>query len=197
MDKQELIKKIQDPAVVDYTYGIGFFVVFIFFVIVIIGPNIATVFQLRQQYEDLKVINSQYATTISTINRLQSLLSSRRNDFPLLSESLPDQIKISQVVEDLYSLPISVQDEQEVVYPSFVVGTQKKSIDKKAKKDDLKSFPIQITLTGSQEYVSSILEQLASQKRLKTISKYSLSSSSESSSSAVLDTQVEIQVYFQ
>lgn len=197
MDKQDLIKRIQDPTVVDYTYGIGFFAIFIFFVVVIIGPNVSTVFELRQQYADLKEVNSQYTTTIATINKLQSIISSRRDDFPLLTESLPDQVKVSQVVTDLSSLPLSAGDAQEITYPGFAVGTQSKVVDKKAKPNELKSFPIEFRVSGSQAYISSIVDQLMTQKRLKTISAYTLSPSTVASESAVLDAQIQIQVYYQ
>lgn len=197
MDKQDLIKRIQDPTVVDYTYGIGFFAIFIFFVVVIIGPNISTVFELRQQYADLKEVNSQYTTTIATINKLQSIISSRRDDFPLLTESLPDQVKVSQVVTDLSSLPLSAGDAQEITYPGFAVGTQSKVVDKNAKPNELKSFPIEFRVSGTQAYISSIVDQLMIQKRLKTISAYTLSPSTVASESAVLDAQIQIQVYYQ
>jgi Tfp pilus assembly protein PilO len=197
MDKQDLIKRIQDPAVVDYTYGIAFFVVFIFFVVVIIGPNISTVFELSQQYADLKEVNTQYTTTIATINKLQSIIATRKDDFPLLAESLPDQVKISQVVTDLGSLPLSVSDAQEIVYPGFAVGTQSKVVDKKAKPNELKSFPIQFRVSGSQAYISSIIDRLMTQKRLKSISQYTVSPSSVASSSGTLDAQIQIEVYYQ
>ena len=197
MDKQDLIRKIQDPTVVDYTYGIGFFAIFIFFVVVIIGPNISTVFEIRQQYADLKEVNSQYTTTIATINKLQSIIATRKDDFPLLAESLPDQVKISQVVTDLSTLPLSDSDAQEISYPGFAVGRQSKVVDKKAKPNELKSFPIQFRVSGSQAYISSIIDQLMTQKRLKTISSYTVNPSTGASESAVLDAQIQIQVYYQ
>lgn len=198
MEKQDLIKRIQDPTVVDYTYGIGFFAIFIFFVVVIIGPNISTVFEIRQQYADLKEVNNQYTATIATINKLQSIIATRKDDFPLLAESLPDQVKISQVVTDLGSLPLNVSDAQEIAYPGFAVGTQSKVIDKKALPNELKSFPIQFRVSGSQAYISDIIDQLMTQKRLKTISSYTVSpSTGGASESAVLDAQIQIQVYYQ
>lgn len=197
MDKQDLIKKIQDPAVVDYTYGIGFFIIFIFFVVVIIGPNITTVLELRQQYADLKAVNSQYTATIATINQLQSLISSRREDFPLLADSLPDQVKISQVISDLDSLQLDGANAQEVSYPGFAVGTESKKVDKKVPANDLKSFPLQLNISGTQADISNVVDQLMTQKRLKTISQYTLAPAPGSSESAILDAQIQIQVYYQ
>ncbi|MEI6326626.1 MAG: hypothetical protein WCO78_00725 [Candidatus Roizmanbacteria bacterium] len=197
MDKQELIKKIQNPAVVDYTYGIVFFLIFIFFVVVVIGPNIATVFKLRQQYVDLRAVNDQYTQTIMAINKLQSLILTRRDDFPLLTITLPEQVKISQVISDLDALRLDESNSQDVAYPGFVVGTQSKVVDKKTPANELKSFPLLLKISGSQSHISDVIDQLLSQKRIKTISQYVLTPSGVASTSATLDAQIEVLVYYQ
>ena len=89
----------------------------------VVQPNIATIFSLQQQYTDLQDRNQHYDETILTLTKLQSLLGSHRSDFGLLEQALPRQVDVHTVIRDIdrASNPIT-SDKQELVYPGFTIG---------------------------------------------------------------------------
>jgi len=59
MDKKKIIALLGERKVQDYTFNALFFLIFSFFLIFAIRPNVVTVFTLQQEFQELKLKNKE------------------------------------------------------------------------------------------------------------------------------------------
>ncbi len=67
MEKTALVKKLLSKKTKDYTYAIAFFLIFSFFLIAVIRPNILSVFSAGERINELEKQNRFYDLQISNI----------------------------------------------------------------------------------------------------------------------------------
>ena len=60
MDRKKILELLKQKQVQDYTFSIAFFLVFSFFVIFAIRPNLITAFSLQKELEELKLLMEKY-----------------------------------------------------------------------------------------------------------------------------------------
>ncbi len=202
MDRESLIQKVYNPRFVDYGYAIAFFVIFGFFVLGIIWPNITTVFELRQKYIDLQSINKDYTATIDNLTKLQLILASRQSDLSLLTEAVPPQVYVSEIIDDL----TSISDAPTISLPKFEVGATDKTLPSQTKappgqpaspKPTVQTYKVKVQVTGNYEHVRESYEKLYNQLRLKTITAFALSANNQATASGEFVADIDTESYYQ
>lgn len=202
MERESLIQKIYNPQFVDYGYAIAFFIIFSFFVVGIVRPNISTVFELRQKYIDLKAANEQYTKTISDLTRLQLILASRQDDLSLLSEAVPSQVYVSKIIDDL----ALVSEAPTISLPKFELGSADKSKQIPTKtapgqqigpKPTVQTYKVRVQVSGPYDHVREAYEKIHNQRRLKTISGFALSVDSRATGSGEFVADMDTESYYQ
>ena len=202
MERESLIQKIYNPRFVDYGYAIAFFIIFSFFVVGIVWPNISTVFELRQKYIDLQAINDKYTKTISDLTKLQLILASRQEDLSLLTEAVPSQVYVSKIIDDL----TAVSDAPTMSLPKFEVGTSDKAKQVAVKatpgqpaapKPSVQTYKVRVQVSGSYDHVREAYEKIYHQRRLKTISAFALSADSRATGSGEFVADIDTESYYQ
>ncbi|OGK31249.1 hypothetical protein A3B02_00265 [Candidatus Roizmanbacteria bacterium RIFCSPLOWO2_01_FULL_42_14] len=99
--KDELIKKIQNKSVKDYTYAIMFLLVASFFAFWVIRPVLSIAISIRRQGEDLHRINATYEKNITRVLELQSQIEDIRAKRYLLDETVPEGVNLSGFIQDI------------------------------------------------------------------------------------------------
>lgn len=201
MERESLIQKIYNPRFVDYSYTIAFFIIFSFFVVGIVWPNISTVFELRQKYIDLQTVNEQYTKTINDLTKLQLILASRQDDLSLLTEAVPSQIYVSKIIDDL----TVVSDAPTISLPKFELGPPDKSKQAPVKtitqpagpKPSLQTYKVRVQVSGPYEHIRDAYEKIYNQRRLKTISGFMLSVDSRATGSGEFVADIDTESYYQ
>lgn len=202
MERESLIQKIYNPQYVDYGYTIAFFVIFSFFIIGIVWPNISTVFELRQKYIDLQTTNEQYTKTINDLTRLQLLLASRQEDLTLLTEAVPTQVSVTKIIDDL----TVVSDAPSITLPKFELGSTDKSKQATTKtppnqatssKPSIQTYKVRVQVSGPYDRIREAYEKIYNQRRLKTISTFALSADSRATKSGEFVADIDTESYYQ
>jgi hypothetical protein len=101
MKREDILEKLTDKRVKDYSFLIGFFLVFSIFVLMAIRPNLVTAFSLQRELEDLRIQDAEYERVISNIVQYQSIIEQTRADIPLLEEAIPLSPEIFLMVRDI------------------------------------------------------------------------------------------------
>ncbi len=191
MNKNDLIAQLSSQKVKDYTFTIIFFVVFSFFLIFAIRPNLMAVVTLREEIDQLKALDQQYEQNISKIIDLQSIIEQNRENFVYLSDALPTNPQVNKVIEDIRK---SASDSS---MPLDKISVSNVSLKADASRNKTKQFIVSIE-TGT-DFVSAknFIDQLLNQRRLKTIKNLSMiKQESESSGSATLKITLDIEGYY-
>ncbi|NTU46576.1 type 4a pilus biogenesis protein PilO [Candidatus Roizmanbacteria bacterium] len=188
-------EKILRSKIKDYSFVIGFFLVFSFFIVFAIRPNIATVITLNKQLETLKKTDSAYENIILHIVDLQTVLEKNRDDFILLDQALPSRPQVNKVVDDVKNsatasgILIKRLDISEV------------SLKEDSNKKNVKSYAVNIETNSNYEQSKSFIDMLLKQRRLKSINTISIQRGDEtetqvSSKSGALIMKLEISGYY-
>ena len=101
MDKTILPMINFSKKIKDYTYAVLFFVVFSFFILAVIKPNLSMIFELQNEREKLKLLDKNYTDKITQIVAIQTAYEDIRSDLHFLNESLPQVPQINQIVSDI------------------------------------------------------------------------------------------------
>jgi|GEM_PF-1630275 len=101
MNKEKLLALLRDKKIQNYTYNIFFFLVFSFFIIFAIQPNLSTAFRLQKELQDLRLQNKQSEEKILQIVNYQSLMEEYRDSLPVLDEAIPSSPDLAKIVDDM------------------------------------------------------------------------------------------------
>lgn len=171
MDKKKLIALLGERKVQDYSFNVLFFLIFSFFLVFAIRPNIITVFTLQQQYQDLRLKNKESEAVIMQIVNYQSLLESYRDKLSLLDEAIPSTPGIAKAVEDVR---VTASDSGMIIsdlsVEEIVFHDQKGS-------GTLQTYNITLGSQGTVEQLNTFLMRVVKQRRLKTIEEMGISAS--------------------
>lgn len=193
MDRSFLINRINNKRVKDYSFTIGFFVVFSFFVIFAIRPNLTTAFNLEKELAQLREVDKNYEDAIIQIVSLQSIMEQNRDKFYLLDDAIPARPRVNKVIDD-----VSISASQAGVTIKKM-NVSEVSLKENQTKNDKQSFRIAVDMADDFGKAESFIETLLSQRRLKTVHNISIKKDDltvGSSSSAVLKIQMEIDGYY-
>src|SRR3989344_7223808 len=101
MRKSHILEVFLNKRAKDYSFIIVFFVIFSFFVLFVIRPNVKTVFILQQELDNLKKLDADYEKAIFNIVSIQSTLEQNRDTFPILTQAMPSNPQVNKVIDDI------------------------------------------------------------------------------------------------
>lgn len=163
LDRKKIVALLQDKKVQNYGFLIVFFILFSFFIIFAIRPNLLTAFNLQKELQDLKLQNREFESKIQKIVAYQTLLETYRDDIPLLDQAVPPSPELAKVIEDVRQ---SATDSGVLIQNLKV-----ESVDYKAKSsgDKLQEFSISTDSLASTTSLRQFFDLLLNQRRLKSL----------------------------
>lgn len=207
MNKEDLISKLVNKRVRDYTFPVIFFIIFSIFVFFAIRPNLITAASLQRQLDELRLQDEQYETVILNIVNYQSIIEQTRQDFVVLEEAVPSSPQIFSVVDDIRraatesGMLISNMDISDVILKGIEgAAGEVKTNSREATQPSLKDkrqFVIKFQATSSFNEMRQFLNQLATQRRLKKVESMNVSAANkESSGSATFSISLVIESFY-
>ena len=163
MDRKRILDQLKDQKVQNYSYNIIFFVIFAFFAVFAIRPNLMTAFNLQKELQDLKFKSQEYEAEIQQIVDYQTKVEQYRDQFYLLDEAIPKTPAIAKVLEDIRQ---SATDSG-VILTSIAV--EEVSIKTVEKQPSLKSFGLTVNVDGELITLKNFLDTLLNQRRIKAV----------------------------
>jgi hypothetical protein len=185
MNKDSLLRLLNHKYVQTYGFNIGFFIVFSIFLIFAIRPNLITAFSLQKELQDLKLKNKKSEEVILQVVNYQSTLEEYRDKLPLLDQAVPSAPTVAQVVDEVRRSAsdsgilinsLSVEsidlkgmstDENEESPPEEESSTDQSG--NQVASLTTNSFTIDLVGSAHINEVSSFLDKLMLQRRLKRI----------------------------
>jgi len=163
MDRKRILDQLKDQKVQNYSYNIIFFVIFAFFAVFAIRPNLMTAFNLQKELQGLKLKSQEYEAEIQQIVDYQTKVEQYRDQFYLLDEAIPKTPAIAKVLEDIRQ---SATDSG-VILTSIAV--EEVSIKTVEKQPSLKSFGLTVNVDGELITLKNFLDTLLNQRRIKAV----------------------------
>lgn len=201
LTKENFFSFIKKKATKDYTYTTFFFLIFSFFIIFVIRPNIKSIFEANLEIEKLKKENTIYEYEINNILDVQEKLITIRDDISLLDDAVTDRPQVNRMIDDI----VKAAEENNITIDEFnLVDVNLKDI---AKSQELKNLVFDLAIRSNFENYLSFIENLYRQRRIKSINKMTISkekinlheasdSANISSNSANLSIQLLVEGYY-
>lgn len=149
----------------NYLYFSFFFLTFSFFLAFVIRLTIKSAFESKSKKEQLTIAVDRLEKVINKAVELQTQAEHYREDFILLSQAVPDKVKIAEIMKQLED---SFKDSNLVLVNASVSNINLVHKDKE-NKDKLKEVILDYTLEGKFSDYLKFLESIESQRRLKII----------------------------
>lgn len=148
----------------DYSYAVLFFVIFSFFIVAVIKPNVTAVFELQKEKERLMVVRNSYSAVIDKIVDIQSTFENIRLDAPIINEALPVGAQINKVIKDIDAAASS----SGVLINRFNIDELNFKKEKNTVTNNLKAA-VDLEVIGDFEQIKNFTGVLLKQRRLKTV----------------------------
>lgn len=175
----------------DYTFTILFFIIFSFFTLFVIRPNIVTVFGLQKELTDLQILDKDYEAAIVDIVSLQSVLEKNRDRFPMLREALPYTPQVNQVIDDIRNVASESGIDTEKIDINQI------SLKESENKSSTKAYNVNIETRSDFPSAFAFVDGLTRQRRLKTLKNIKIyKEGSNGTGSAVLRVILEVEGYY-
>lgn len=210
MNKEELLSKVLNKKVQDYSFLIFFFLIFAIFVFFAIRPNLITAFSLQRELEDLRFQDQQYERVITNIVSYQGILEETREDFYLFEEAIPLHPEIFVMVNDIREtasnsgVPLSRLEVSEVT----LKGETQEEIDAAAankrntqqtttQKEKTRKYVVEFDAVANFTEVKNIVSSVNNQRRIKVIDNITIQSNgAESTQSATYRVSFEVNGFY-
>lgn len=204
MNREELIQKVMNKKVKDYTFVVFFFLIFSIFVFFAIRPNVLTAINLQNELNELRFQDEQYEQTILNIVDYQTILETTRDEFFLLEDAVPSSPELYTMVENIQKAASSsgavVKDIQvsEVQFKGEGEEDKKKNTSNSDEGEtNANTFLVNFTVEGSLIQTRAFIRTILDQRRLKTFSTINMSTSqSQVSQSAQYSVSVQLEGYY-
>ncbi|MBP6993908.1 hypothetical protein KBB12_01575 [Candidatus Woesebacteria bacterium] len=197
MEKNKLIegllKKSQDYS--QQIYLLGFFFVFILMIIFMVRPQVNEYIVRNKQLQETVLLSSQYQKAISNLTELQGLLETKREDFTLLDQAIPENVQMYQLTQDIKDSFLKYVSTRTYTFPSYLI-TPPKAETKVSKIGTLQTYKILVNVSGSYATTREILQKILNQRRIKSVKTLLLSRPEGSSDSAELEMRLEVEAYY-
>ncbi len=148
----------------DYSYTIAFFLIFSFFLFFVIRPNILAIFRSNLEVANLTKTNAFYESQIQNVILSQTMLEAVRDDLYLVDEALTSRPDVNDLINDLTE---TINKNQLLIDKISLTNVELKNI---TKSDQMKTIAFDVQLVGGFEQFRQLMDDLYSQRRLKTIS---------------------------
>lgn len=193
MDKTALVKKLLSKKTKDYSYAIAFFLIFSFFLIAVIRPNILSVFSSGQRITQLEKQNKFYDSQIANIINIQSSLEANRDNLYLLKEAIAQSPQVNKVLGDINL----ILEKNKLTVDKINIGEI--NLKDAGGVQKLKAVSFQADVTGTFEDLRRLIDDLYGQRRLKLINDLVVSNSKDdkgASDSSHLKMKLNIEGYY-
>lgn len=191
MNRKTIVDKLMNRKTKDYTFTIVFFIIFSFFVLFVIRPNITTVFVLQQQLNDLQKLDKDYEKAIFTVVNIQSALEKNREQFPLLNQAVPSTPQVNQIIDDVKK----IASDSGIELKKFDINQI--NLKESKNKNSLKPYNVDIETSSDFVKANKFMSAILQQRRLKSIKNLIISKDQNAGTeSAALKIIFEIEGYY-
>ena len=190
MNPKSIIKKLSQKKVQDYTFTILFFLIFSFFVLGAIRPNILTAVKLQEELKQLREMDKKYEQLLMNIVDNQTVLEANRDNFYLLDEAVPQSPQVYKLIEDVRT---SASESGVILENVSVAEISLKSEEKAAQ--GLTPFILSMEVRSSLSNTQQFVQNLINQRRLKVVNSMRISTTQTDGEVATLQVEMEIQGY--
>jgi len=191
MNKNDLLETFRNEKVKEYGFTITFFLIFSFFVIFAIRPNLSSVISLHEQITQLQGLDSQYEDSITKIINLQSVIEQNRDNFYLLDDGLPSAPQVNKVIDDINTNASA----SGLVIDKIIV--EQVSLKEDTSKNKMKEFTVNLETSSDFENIKNFINILLAQRRLKAVENFTLErDESVASGAAPLKVKLQIGGYY-
>lgn len=190
MNKSDIIEHVFEQKIQNYTFGIVFFLIFSFFVVFAIRPNLLALITLQEQLTQLRTVETKYEEAITQIINLQTLVEQNRDNFYLLDESLPNLPKVNKIIDDIK------KNASESGITIAKIDISNISLKENIQQNQTKTFKVNIEGDANFAQAKQFIDILIRQRRLKTIKNLGIMKEGVSTESATLTIQLEIDGYY-
>ncbi len=190
-DKKAILDKIFSKKGKDYSYAVGFFLIFSFFVFFVIRPNILSVFESNLKIQNLKKTNSLYEYQIQNIINAQTVLVDARDDLFLLDEALSSKPQVNQLIGDITK---TAEKNNLTIGKMSLVDVNLKDI---TASDQLKTLTFNMELVGDFDNFLNLMKDIYNQRRVKILKNIAISQSEEvGTASGELKIELQLESYY-
>lgn len=186
-----LLNKIFTKKTKDYTFMIVFFLIFSFFVLFVIKPNLTTVFNLQRERDQLTQLDQDYERAIFNIVSIQSSLERNRESFPLLNDAVPSAAQVNRVIDDITKIASSSS------FDIKKIDINQISLKESTDKNETHSYQVFLESAADFNTTRRFINDLLKQRRLKTLKTLNLEQDNkESTQSSFLHIKLEIEGHY-
>lgn len=186
-----LLNKIFTKKTKDYTFMIVFFLIFSFFVLFVIRPNLTTVFNLQRERDQLTQLDQDYERAIFNIVSIQSSLERNRESFPLLNDAVPSAAQVNRVIDDITKIASSSS------FDIKKIDINQISLKESTDKNEAHSYQVFLESAADFNTTRRFINDLLKQRRLKTLKTLNLEQDNkESTQSSFLRIKLEIEGHY-
>lgn len=207
MNREELLAKILNKRVRDYSFPVVFFLIFSVFIFFAIRPNLVTAFSLQKELDELRIQDDQYERVILNIVNYQTVIEKTRDDLPLLKQAIPESPEIFAMVRDIKNgasesgIIINDLDISDVtlkqgkgVGPSVAPVPVAKA---KGTEDENKKYTVRFQVSSNFAEVKDFIARLINQRRMKIIEHMDIvSGGQQGSQSATFNVSFVVDGYY-
>lgn len=186
-----LLNKIFTKKTKDYGFMIVFFLIFSFFVLFVIRPNLTTVFNLQRERDQLTQLDQDYERAIFNIVSIQSSLERNRESFPLLNDAVPSAAQVNRVIDDITKIASSSS------FDIKKIDINQISLKESTDKNETHSYQVFLESAADFNTTRRFINDLLKQRRLKTLKTLNLEQDNkESTQSSFLRIKLEIEGHY-
>ncbi len=164
IDRARITNLLQEEKVQNYSFSIGFLLIFSLFVYFAIRPNLVTAFNLEKEKQNLRLQNRQYEEQILQIVNYQSTIEQYRDKMYLLDEAIPTSPTVTKVIDDVKKSA----SESGILLSSVTIDKIEFSKDVE-QYDQIFDFVISTSGNLEMQQLEQFIIALINQRRIKSI----------------------------
>lgn len=178
MDDKSLLKSVFTQKAKDYSFAVLFFLVFSVFIIFAISPSLRTAFSLKKEEQDLNKVDTLYEQKIMNIAEIQNQVEENRDDLPLLNQAMSQYPEVNKMFDDVKTI---ADKNSFVITKANIAEINLRQVTKKVDK-------VRLNIEGKAGFdsLNGFMNDLFSQRRLKTINSLTINQDKDSTDSGKL-----------
>ncbi|MCL4374400.1 type 4a pilus biogenesis protein PilO [Patescibacteria group bacterium] len=192
MRKSDIKKLLFANKVKDYSFTVAFFLIFSFFLVFIIKPNVVLVFNLEKEKTALTDLNNNYENVIANIVGIQTELEKSRDDLYLIKQAIPSVPDVNVVVNDVRQ---SASDTGLIIKKFDINQVNLKYPDS----TDKEAHTLEVSLESEADFPTAraFIDSLLNQRRLKKFSQITIANPPKAASGgANLKIDIQLQGFY-
>lgn len=191
IQRTKILEKLTNKRLKDYSFTIGFFLVFSFFIIFLIRPNLITAFNLQKELDQLHTVDQGYENAILHIIELQNFIEANRDNFYLLDDAFPSTAQANKLIQDV----TNDASQSGLIISKADIGQLNLKEDKGS--NNRKQYVLSLEINGPFDSIDKFITTLSAQRRIKNIKNLSIERDvGVSSTSGQLKMNVEVVTYY-